>query len=118
MLSATTADFISLARTGVRNLTSADAGYAHALQRSGVQPNAGRGAGRGTGRGGRGGRGTPYDKVFVDTSFVPPAGAKYCWFHGYKGHNGCDCRNAELTAAQKSVKTHSEVSSGCLQSTM
>ena len=31
-----------------------------------------------------------------------PAGTKYC----YKGHNGTECRNAELTPAQKIAKTH------------
>ena len=116
----TMANFVSHLRTGVRNLTSEDAGYAHALQRSDVTP-AGRGPGRGRGRGGRGGRGgasTPYVKVFVDPSFVPPAGTKYCWFHGYKGHNGTECRNSELTAAQKNAKTHSDVAGGCLQSTI
>ena len=102
----TTANFIAHCRSGVRNLTTADAGYPRRIP------------GRGGGRGGRGGRGTPYVKVFVNQSFVPPAGTKYCWFHGYKGHNGADCRNAELTAAQKAAKTHSDVVGGCLQSTM
>ena len=66
---------------------SEETGYAHALQRSDVKPagrnprdRSGRGSG-GRGRG-RGGRGTPYVKVFVDPFFVPPAGTKYCWFHG------------------------------------
>ena len=113
----TAANFIAHTRTGVRNLTTADVGYAHALQRSDVQP-AGRIPGRGGGRGGRGGRSTPYVKVFVDQSFVPPAGTKYCWFHGYKGHNGSDCRNAELSPAQKAAKTHSDVVGGCIKSTM
>ena len=110
----TTDNFVNHLRTGFRNLTSEEAGHAHALQRSDVQP-AGRIPGRGGrgGHGGRGGRGTPYVKVFVD-----PAGTKYCWFHGYKGHNGTECRNADLTAAQKNAKTHSEVVERCLQSTI
>ena len=69
-------------RTGVRNLTSEEAGYTHALQRSDVQPT-GWVPGRGGGRGGRGGRGILYAKVFVDPSFIPPAGTKCCWFQGY-----------------------------------
>ena len=115
----TTTNFVTHLRTGVRNLTSEEAGYAHALQRSDIKP-----AGRnprdrsGRGGGGRGGRGTPYVKVFVDPSFVPPAGTKYCWFYEYKGHNGADCRNTDLTVAQKNAKTHSEVSGGNLQSTI
>ena len=52
----TMANFVSHLRTGVRNLTSEDAGFAHALQRSDVTPS-NRGPGRGIGRGGRGGRG-------------------------------------------------------------
>ena len=57
-------------------------------------------AGRGPGRGrGRSGRGAPYVKVFVDPLFIAPAGTKYCWFHGYKGHNGTECRNADLISS-------------------
>ena len=70
----TTANFVSHLRTGVRNLMSEKAGYAYALQRSDVQP-AGQIPGR-KDRRGRGGRGTPYVKVFVDPSFIPPAGTK------------------------------------------
>ena len=81
-------------------LISEDSGHTHALQRSDVQPNSGRGAGRG-------GRSTPYVKVFVDPSFIPPAGTKNCWFHGYKGQNGSECRNIDLTL--KNAKTHSEI---------
>ena len=98
----TTANFVIHLRTGVRNLTSEEAGYAHAPQRSDVKP-----AGRN-----RGGRGTPYVKVFVSPSFVPPAGTKYCWFHGYKGHNGTECQNTDLTVAQKNAN------GGNLQSTI
>ena len=39
---------------------SEDSGHTHALQRSDVQPNSGRGADCGVGRGGRGGHSTPY----------------------------------------------------------
>ena len=78
----TTANFVAHLRTGVRNLTSEEAGYANALQRSDVQPT-GRISGY-RGRGGRGCRGTPYVKVFIDPSFMPHAGTKNCWFHGYK----------------------------------
>ena len=78
----TSANVVGRVSTGVRNLTSKDAG-------------------RG-GRGGRGGR----------------ASTKYCWFHGYKGYNGTECRNADLTSAQKNAKKHSEVAGGCLQSTI
>ena len=61
----TTANFIAHCRAGVRNLTTAVVGYAHAIQRSDVQP-AGRILGRGGGRrGGHGERGIPYVKVFV-----------------------------------------------------
>ena len=117
----TSANFVSHLRTGVRNLTSEEAGYAHALQRSDIKPAPNPNPRKRAGRGGRGGRGdtvTPYVKVYVDPSFIPPVGSKYCWFHGYKGHNGTECRNAELTSAQKNAKTHSEVPGGCLQSTM
>ena len=86
------------------------------MQRSDVEP-AGRVQGRGrVGCGGRGGPGTPYVKVFVDPSLIPPAGTKYCWFHGFEGHNSSECRNADLTSAQKNAKTHSEIPGGCLQS--
>ena len=44
----TSTNFIAHILTGVRNLTSEEAGYAHALQRSDVQPS-GRAPGRGKG---------------------------------------------------------------------
>ena len=70
-----------------------------------MQP-AGRGPGRG---GGRGGRGTPYVTVFVYSSFIPPAGIKYCWFHCYKGNNDnyMSFLCADFTSAQRNAKTHS-----------
>ena len=57
-------------------------------------------------------------KVFVDPLFIPPAGTMYFWFHGYKGHNGSESRNADLTSAQKNSKTHREFTEGCFKSTI